>query len=132
MNNKSNQGVWIALIIGGSILLTGIIFTYYQQKQRNAEIEYEKYLKTIEISKELQRKEEEETEDYKNKIAYAECLELSYDTYVIDWNNNCKNFSMGKDKSGGETDCLLPERIANVLDESRDKADEQCEILFLR
>lgn len=127
MSKKNNTGIWIAIIVGISLLGVAFIVTNYLKDKDNKEFLYEQTQQQVETEAQLS----EEEQEMDNKIAYAECLQESYDSYIDDWNSNCKNFSLGEDKSGGEAECLLPERIADTLDENKDKIDEQCEKLFL-
>lgn len=128
---KTSNNIWIAIIIGISLISVALIITNYFKKQNELLLLNEQSQTAQKREEEEQAKLEAEQKEMEDKLAYVECLESAYDTYIEDWNSNCKNFSLGSDKSGGDADCLLPERIADVLEDQREDSYDRCETLFL-
>ena len=102
----------------GAILTIAIIFIAYQSfvaipKQR---IEAAAAQARLEIA---EKKQAEEL----RLARYEECRQTAWNSYSLNWDNECKALGLGKD-------CSLPQFKADNLDDSKTKAIDHCIALY--
>ena len=107
------------LIIAFSIFYYLVIFLP-QKEQTKLELE-ERLRAEVQKAEEARRQEEEE-EKKLNKILLEACIESAYDTYIEDWNKNCRTSGINKRTD----DCTLPLNLANSLNDIHKEMKDEC------
>ena len=96
-NKKAIIGIIIAVIIGGSLIVS----------------------QSIKADSKRQAESDKSLKEMRAKISYNSCKELAYSNYSSNWENECKIKNLNKD-------CSLPLYLANELDSTKAQDEKDC------